>query len=826
MKPRFNSLRSALAVSLVLSLGLAHSAQAAALTWDADNVTTGAQDGSDITGDIWGVTGQLGNWRNTTTSTNNVDWTAGDAATFGAGTDGTYAVTVGGNISALTLYFANSGYTLSGSAARVITLTGTSNILGVASTESATIGTNVTVTRSGGYNIYGGGTLNITGTGATVTNSGTGAIFVNGGTTVNVGAGGIFSASGTSGSVVAGGDAVAGSAINVTGGAVNPAASLVMGNSSATGTITLTSGEINQTNTTTGLGTRFGGTSGTPAGGTFHLDGGVLTTTRVFEGTTSASSTFNFNGGTLKVASGTTYASTFMTGLDTAQIRNNGAKIDTNAQTVTIGQQLIHSTIGGDNATDGGLTLNDTAVTKGTLTLSNANTYTGDTTVKAGTLALSSTGTIANSAKIIVGDAGSSGTVLDVTAKASFAIGSAQTLKGIGNINIGAGKTVTVNGTLAAGNSIGTNSVTGNLTLAGTTEIELGTTGASHAAPGTSDRTDVSGALTLGGGLTVINNGGIGAGSYKIFSQAGTATGSFSSITNVAGYHAKVDTATSGSVFLDNYALATTGTIAAVNLGKARVGGSFSGSGALSVSNTTAANNGFTEGLNATQGAITGGVIAGGSNVSNLAGASSSTTLTAGFSTATSGAKSGTTTIDLASSGTNSGYADTSLTSQTVGVTGNVYDYATALFSQTGGDGSLTGSGTSYTLDFGSALALSTYYTATIQLANGTFFNAFQDNLGGSYTTGGAGEFSNTAASFSNLVSNGNNSFTVTFFTGSTGTFNGTLDFAGLSQQADLTDANLANINIAFTGTAVPEPNVAALLGGLGVLALLRRRRA
>jgi autotransporter-associated beta strand protein len=99
-------------------------------------------------------------------------------------------------------------------------------------------------------------------------------------------------------------------------------------------------------------------------------------------------------------------------------------------------------------------------------TLAGTHTYTGNTTIKAGTLALTSTGSIAESAKIIVGDTGSSGAELDVTAKTAFAIGDSQTLAGIGTVNIGAGKTVTIEGTHAPGNSAGIQSITGNLSYA------------------------------------------------------------------------------------------------------------------------------------------------------------------------------------------------------------------------------------------------------------------------------------------------------------------------------------------------------------------------
>ena len=47
----------------------------------------------------------------------------------------------------------------------------------------------------------------------------------------------------------------------------------------------------------------------------------------------------------------------------------------------------------------------------------------------------------------------------------------------------------------------------------------------------------------------------------------------------------------------------------------------------------------------------------------------------------------------------------------------------------------------------------------------------------------------------------------------------------GYSVQDSLTDVQLTTINITLTGVAIPEPDIAALLGGFGVLALLRRRR-
>ena len=84
---------------------------------------------------------------------------------------------------------------------------------------------------------------------------------------------------------------------------------------------------------------------------------------------------------------------------------------------------------------------------------------------------LGASGTIAGSTAIIVGDGGSSGTVLDTTDKTGFTILKTQTLKGIGNVNVGMGKTLTIEGKHSVGNvgtdgGVGTQAVTGNLSYA------------------------------------------------------------------------------------------------------------------------------------------------------------------------------------------------------------------------------------------------------------------------------------------------------------------------------------------------------------------------
>ena len=167
-----------------------------------------------------------------------------------------------------------------------------------------------------------------------------------------------------------------------------------------------------------------------------------------------------------------------------------------------------------------------TALTKsgaGTWVLGGANTYAGATTITAGTLALGASGSFNNSPTITVGNAGSSGTVLDLTAKASFAFASTQTVNGIGTINIGAGKTVTNNGVLAPGNSIGTLSVTGNYTFGSTSAYQVETDATS------SDRIAISGAATISSGAGITFSGSTGLGKYVLATAAsGLNSGTFS----------------------------------------------------------------------------------------------------------------------------------------------------------------------------------------------------------------------------------------------------------------------------------------------------------
>ncbi|MEO5913180.1 MAG: autotransporter-associated beta strand repeat-containing protein [Luteolibacter sp.] len=224
---------------------------------------------------------------------------------------------------------------------------------------------------------------------------GEGTVNVQGGTLQAINGGAILvGASGvkgtlnlTSGSMTSVGDIVVGNVaegiLNVSGGSASitgTVAQRLVVSVAGPGTVNLSGGSVDIAGP---AGVNFGSTTGSTGTGILNLDGGTLFTQKISKIATAAGSSavFNFNGGTLK-ARGDNAA--FMTGLDTANVHNGSALIDTNGANVTIAQALVHSTLAGANAKDGGLAKSG----NGTLTLGNANTYTGDTQVQAGELVL------------------------------------------------------------------------------------------------------------------------------------------------------------------------------------------------------------------------------------------------------------------------------------------------------------------------------------------------------------------------------------------------------------------------------------------------------
>ena len=180
--------------------------------------------------------------------------------------------------------------------------------------------------------------------------------------------------------------------LNMSGGVLNAKLAYYVGEG-ANGTLNLSgNGLINVTDATVGM--RLGVNTG--ATGNVNLNGGVINTPIVTQGT--GSGTFNFNGGTLRAAANN---GTFMNGLAQANVRNGGAVIDSNGFGITVGQALAHSTIGGDNAIDGGLN----KIGSGSLTVTGNNSYNGPTNVSAGALIVGGSGAINSSSGITVNGA-------------------------------------------------------------------------------------------------------------------------------------------------------------------------------------------------------------------------------------------------------------------------------------------------------------------------------------------------------------------------------------------------------------------------------------
>ena len=282
-------------------------------------------------------------------------------------------------------------------------------------------------------------------------------------------------------------------------------------------------------------GIRFQGGSGDTA--TITVNGGNGTNSQggalsFQNGSTAGNAIVTINGGTNGGIGGYAYFYDTSTGgnaqfilttgstLDIGQVNfgntvsfgslSGAGRIYLGGRQIQIGSLNTSTTISGlmsDNGLGGqtGGSLNK--VGTGTLTLSNANTYTGGTTITAGSLAV------------------------DGSVQGTVDVKSGATLQGIGT-TFGA-VTVEAGGILAPGNGAGT--ITMNSLLLTSTSIlnfELGTV---------SDRVSVTsnGGLTLAGVLNITDAGGFTAGTYTLFTFAGALTNNGLQIGSVPlGYQA------------------------------------------------------------------------------------------------------------------------------------------------------------------------------------------------------------------------------------------------------------------------------------------------
>ncbi len=211
---------------------------------------------------------------------------------------------------------------------------------------------------------------------------------------------------------------------------------------------------------------------------------------------------FYFNGGTLHagVDISAFFSSPMMT---VTQVRDGGALVDTAGFAIGFPQALAHSTVGGDNAIDGGLTKQG----EGTLTLSHANSFTGNVAINGGTLV--------------------------VTSDAALGAGTTVTISGDGQLNyqLAAGSTITRSFNLG----ISTLAITGGtLTISGTINAGFLTSPMAVGANGLTINGSIfygSASLTANGGpanLTNVTNNGaaLTAGTGQVLNwNGGTSSG-------------------------------------------------------------------------------------------------------------------------------------------------------------------------------------------------------------------------------------------------------------------------------------------------------------
>jgi len=400
-------------------------------------------------------------------------------------------------------------------------------------------------------------------------NGSTGTFNMSGGTFNKTGGGNI--------DIGSGGGAAGNGTLNQSGGTLNSTGSdiLIGETGGAVGTYNV-SGTAVANIPVLNIGTVGGGT------GTVNLNGGTINATQVIKG--GGTGTINFNGGTLAARTGAN--TTFLNGLTAANVRNGGAIINTNGLNITIGQVLQHSTIGGDNAIDGGLTKQG----NGVLTLTGASTYTGTTTVSGGSLTYGANNVLPIAAPVSVAggtlDIGTfTATTGDVTLSSGTITGTTGVLTGTSYTANNTTGTTTVNAILG-GTGInftktgaGTVTLNGANTYTGTTIINGGTvslgslgslaTGSSVTiGAGTLDLRNGFGTraqsitnLTLNGGSTLLFGlGGTSTDSLNVF---GTTTILGSDIIKLTGsaqsgtYNLLTTTGLSGTLTLDTSSLVT-----------------------------------------------------------------------------------------------------------------------------------------------------------------------------------------------------------------------------------------------------------------------------
>ncbi|MBN8417693.1 MAG: autotransporter-associated beta strand repeat-containing protein [Verrucomicrobia bacterium] len=336
--------------------------------------------------------------------------------------------------------------------------------------------------------------------------------------------------------------------------------------------------------------------------GILNLNGGTYATKQITRGNASAISIINFNGGVLKAAASA--SSTFLTGLTTANVFAGGLTVDTNGQSLTIGQSLLApagSGVATIAVTNGGsgyvgapyVSISGTG--SGATAVANmVDDGTGNGTFKIASITITSPGTgYTGTPTVTLTGGGGTGAVLDAAVLVANTSGG-MTKTGAGTLTLSGTNTYTgatvVNygGTLVAGSTsaFGVNSaatVDGTLRLAGKSNA-LGSLAGSTS--GTVENANATTAmLTVGGDNSSQNFSGViqdgSGGGALILIKVGTGVQTLSGANTYTG----TTTVSQGTLQVGVAGLGSTasGSAVSVNGATAILAGSGMISGAVTV---------------------------------------------------------------------------------------------------------------------------------------------------------------------------------------------------------------------------------------------------
>ena len=219
-------------------------------------------------------------------------------------------------------------------------------------------------------------------------------------------------------------------------------------------------------------------------------------------------------------------------------------------------------------------------------------------------------------------------------------------------------------------------------------------------------------------------------------------------------------------------------------------------------------NDGYSENLIATVVSSTGSVTTSGTTTGDIAPQATSDAISVGYSTASVG-EVGTVTLDfITDGGTGSGSIDgletEDLGSQTYSIT--VDNYATAAFEVVSGGGTLTQTGSAYTLNLGTVLGGGTPLTLQLGVVNGG--GASADLLSGTFATSGDSVFTNTSfGAFSGLSGGQSDPVTVVLDTTNGGNYNETITLDPTDYNADGYSSPLGQMTLTISAdVVVPNP--------------------